>query len=193
MFANYLVSIISDEESTQEDKLESIKPLLQELNQNNLFEDEDKFSQELIDKWNQMKLDDVSSGEPKAKSSQSTETPTDTILSMINKHKTQIDTKKSQAVSASESCEYAADYVYNSEDENDTGADANDDIGENTNSKDAKEKERLAREKLAEVYKLIYFYFYYIEKNLLFIKFKKIDSLLIGTFKAKRAIKKSSN
>lgn len=155
MFVNYLVSIISDEESTQEDKLESIKPLLQELNQNgDKFDDEDKFSQELIDKWNQMKLDDNASNDNKKNTKETGETPTDTILSMINKHKTQIDTKK-HAAPASEACDYAADYVYSSDDDDEAGdgTDKNklDDIGANTNAKDAKEKERLVREKLAEV------------------------------------------
>lgn len=152
MFANYIVSIISDEESTEEDKIESIKPLLQELNQNETF-DEDKVCQEIVETWTRMKLEEQSNiecGKVKDKN-QPTENPTDTILSMINKHKSQIDTKKHTTTNDRESCDYVADYVYESDESEESSDEVGPNLSENTNAKDAKDKERVQREKLAEV------------------------------------------
>jgi len=137
MFANYIISIVSDEDSTEDDKAESIKPLLQELNQNDLF-DEEKVCTEIIETWNQMKSEESSSGKPKADKSNE-ENPTDTILSMINKHKTQVDTKKTNTSNLGKDCEYAADYAYgdrpgeDSDEENESNTIS--DVLENTNSK----------------------------------------------------------
>ena len=158
MFANYIVSIVTDEDSSDEDKMESMKPLIQELNQNKQFEDEDQLCKEIIDTWNNMKQDEelgIQNGNVKIK--QTGENPTDTILSMINKHKSQVDTKKSlsnQNNNIGRECDYAADYLYSSdkdEDSNDEENKKSDDLLENTNAQDAKNKEKLNREKIAEV------------------------------------------
>lgn len=156
MFANYILSIVTDEDSSDEDKLESMKPLIQELNQNEQFEDEDKLCREIIETWNKMKQDeelDKQNGIVKIK--QTGENPTDTILSMINKHKSQVDTKKSLTThnNSSKECDYAADFYASDKDEdsNDEENKTSDDLLENTNAQDAKNKERLNREKIAEV------------------------------------------
>ncbi len=157
MFANYILSIVTDEDSSDDDKLESIQPLIQELNQNEQFEDEDKLCREIIETWNKMKQDeelDKQNGIVKIK--QTGENPTDTILSMINKHKSQVDTKKSLTShnnSSSKECDYAADFYASDKDEdsNDEENKKSGDLLENTNAQDAKNKERLNREKIAEV------------------------------------------
>ena len=85
-----------------------------------------------------MKSEETSSGKPKVESSNE-ENPTDTILSMINKHKTQVDTKKSAPSNSGKDCVYTADYAYANgpEEDSDEESEANkiSDVLENTNSK----------------------------------------------------------
>ncbi|CAF0703109.1 unnamed protein product [Brachionus calyciflorus] len=157
IFINYILSTLNAEDSSDEEKAEAILPFLQELNQNNTF-DEQQLLDEIIKTWNQMKIEFEQNQNNKPEENQ--ENPTDTILSMINKHKTQIvKTKKNDSHETGEddyedddNSGHAVDhhFVYEESDEEEVGSNKDSDLFVNKNSEDAVNREKLKRDKMAE-------------------------------------------
>ena len=55
IFSNYISSSLSEEDTSEEEKREAIRPFLQELNQNDAFNEEEMLG-EIIKSWTNMKL-----------------------------------------------------------------------------------------------------------------------------------------
>lgn len=164
LITNYIVNMLSEEDTSNEEKSEAIRPLLEELNQENSG-DNDKLLDDIVTSWNKMRLEDeakhaTSQSAEEKKAQESLIQPgdvTDTILTMINKHKTQFVTevkKPDPNKESSDRPEYAG-YVDepSSDEEGATVEKGGDDLFANTNSQDAQNRDKVNRDKMAESHK----------------------------------------
>ena len=165
VFLSYFSSTMTEEDNTDDEKREAVRPFLQELNQKNVFNEEDTLD-EIITSWNKLKID-FSEGKIEVSSPPKKEddiTPTDTILSMINKHKTQVvAVKKVNVVSGEDDLAKTVPIVhrgasaYNESDDDEEEAVAKASKKDsllfvNTNAQDAQSRQKQVRDQLSEAH-----------------------------------------
>lgn len=134
----YISSIVCDEDSEIEEKIESIAPILEELNQNSTF-DEHQLAKEITDTWTKMKLEFTNSESKNKSSSSQGPDSLSTISSMIKSHELKVETKKK-----SNTNDFIADYGDDDQDDEKPAR-----LMSNTNAADAAAVEKAKRDKIA--------------------------------------------